>query len=486
MANGPDADVQHEVLRGLAAVGDGLGVVDAASCWSLSDGQARAALGEATRLLSVVRSAYLRLLAESARRDVSGQARAGGDGVVRPAAETTAWLAAEHRMGVGRVRADLREAKALDAEDGELRRLGSELATGAITPEHAAIGVKALAQVPKQVRAERRADIDARLTKDALAFAPPTTRVLAQHLLAAVDPGRGERFDAEADQRRELYMATDSTGMLIIRGQLGPAGGATVKGMLDHLSAPHRPAVVETGPGQGGPGQTEIGIRDVRTPAQRRADGLVEMARLASGNVDVGVRAGEPPRVVVHTTPEQIATARRDGGAAFLRAPGAASCEQTGPISPLTLARLACDAIIDRVVLDGGGRVLEMQSLGRLFTAAQRRALAARDGGCAWPGCDWPPSWTDAHHVIFWTDGGPTTVENGVLLCESHHTTVHVGEWLIVMRDGLPWFVPPLRIDPLRRPLRNTVHDAIAENRRTGQQLHLCVDIEPERPPDTS
>lgn len=482
MATVPYDDLQNEVLRGLATAGDGLAVVDAAHCWSLSDAETRAALREATRLLSVVRSAYLRLLSESARRDVPGHPRSPGDDRREAAAETTAWLAAEHRMGVGRVRADLREAKALDAEDGDLRGLGSELATGAITPEHASIGVRALNQIPSAVRAERQADIDARLTKDALDFAPPTTRVLAQHLLAAVDPSRGDAFDRDADQRRELYVATDSTGMLVIRGQLGPAGGAAVKGMLDHLSAPHRPAAVE-----GEPGQTEMAMRDVRTAAQRRADALAEMARLASGNVESGVRAGEPPRVVVHTSVEQLASAHRDGGAAFLRAPaGAASCEQTGPVSPVTLARLACDAIVDRVVLNASGRVLEMQSLGRLFTAAQRRGLAARDGGCAWPGCDRPPSWADAHHVIFWTDGGQTTVDNGVLLCETHHTTVHYGEWRIVMRDGLPWFIPPLRIDPLQRPLRNTVHDAVAANRRAGQQLRLGLPLDAERPPDTS
>lgn len=131
------------------------------------------ALGEATRLLSVVRSAYLRLLAESDRRDVSAHPRSPGADNRSAMAETTAWLAAEHRMGVGRVWADLREAKALDAEEGDLRGLGSELATGAITPEHASVGVRALNQIPAAVRAERQADIDARLAKDALDFAPP-------------------------------------------------------------------------------------------------------------------------------------------------------------------------------------------------------------------------------------------------------------------------------------------------------------------------
>ena len=77
-------------------------------------------------------------------------------------------------------------------------------------------------------------------------------------------------------------------------------------------------------------------------------------------------------------------------------------------------------------------------------------------------------------------------VDNGVLLCEPHHTTVHYGEWAIVMRDGVPWFIPPPHLDPGRTPIRNTVHDAITTARRAGQQMHLDLAIEPGRPPDTS
>ena len=52
------------------------------------------------------------------------------------------------------------------------------------------------------------------------------------------------------------------------------------------------------------------------------------------------------------------------------------------------------------------------------------------------------------------------------------------------MRDGAPWFIPPARIDPLQTPMRNTVHDAITDNRRLGQQLRLGIDP-PGDPPDS-
>ena len=489
MATGPDDDPQHEVLRGLAFVRQGLGMVGEATCWSLSDNETRAALEDVTHLQAVARSAYLKLLAESAGRDVPRPK--GNKDTDQPqiaaSAETCAWLAAQARLSTGRVRADLNEARALDPVEGDLRNLGRELAAGNVTPEHAGVAVRALRGIPVKQRTQLRAKIDQQLTGNAKQFAPPTTKILATHLLDTIEPDRAKHFDALADQRRELYVFTDSTGMLIVRGQLEPVGGAAFKGLIEHLSAPHR------GPVAGEDGQSELTINDQRSTAQRRHDALIEAVRLASGNLDAGVRAGEPPRVVVHTTTDQLAAATGGDGTAFLKPtdpatppPGSASCEQTGPLTPATLGRLACDAVIDRILLDPNGKVLQMDTLGRLFTGAQRRALAARDGGCAFPGCDRPPSWCDSHHVIYWTDGGPTTLDNGILLCGPHHTTIHLGHWQIVMKNGIPWFIPPPHLDPRRTPIRNTVHDAITTARRAGQQMYLDLPLEPEdRPPDT-
>jgi HNH endonuclease len=66
---------------------------------------------------------------------------------------------------------------------------------------------------------------------------------------------------------------------------------------------------------------------------------------------------------------------------------------------------------------------------------AQRRALTHRDGGCVFPGCDRPEAWCDAHHLVHWTRGGPTDLDNLALLCRRHHVTVHEGGWRIA-RDA--------------------------------------------------
>jgi hypothetical protein len=72
--------------------------------------------------------------------------------------------------------------------------------------------------------------------------------------------------------------------------------------------------------------------------------------------------------------------------------------------------RLACDAKVIPIVLGSGGEPLDVGRANRLWPAAIRRALEARDQGCVFPGCDRPATWCDAHHILWWIRGGPTMV----------------------------------------------------------------------------
>ncbi|MDQ1465225.1 MAG: hypothetical protein QOC73_2166, partial [Actinomycetota bacterium] len=92
----------------------------------------------------------------------------------------------------------------------------------------------------------------------------------------------------------------------------------------------------------------------------------------------------------------------------------------------------------------------------RTIPTGIRRALTARDQGCAFPGCDRPPSWCDAHHRVHWADGGHTALCNLCLLCNHHHDTVHHDGWTITMTNGRPWFIPPPWIDPTQTPRQNS------------------------------
>ncbi|MEX1162499.1 MAG: hypothetical protein WEB03_02860, partial [Nitriliruptor sp.] len=127
---------------------------------------------------------------------------------------------------------------------------------------------------------------------------------------------------------------------------------------------------------------------------------LDRITNAAAGHIATGVR-GRPPRIV-----------RR------------------------ALDRLACDAALDVVVRDGAD-LLAAQRYAPEVTAATRRAVAARDGGCRFPGCTAPLRWCDVHHVRPQAAGGDHAVWNLVSLCRAHHTTVHRRGWTQHLdRDG--------------------------------------------------
>jgi len=92
-------------------------------------------------------------------------------------------------------------------------------------------------------------------------------------------------------------------------------------------------------------------------------------------------------------------------------------------------AHLFCDAGFYRVVIDQVGAILDLGHTVRHANRAQRRAMAIRDGGCVFPGCDRPPPWCDAHHVVHWDDQGDTDTANMALLCRFHHGVTHRHGW---------------------------------------------------------
>jgi 5-methylcytosine-specific restriction endonuclease McrA len=79
----------------------------------------------------------------------------------------------------------------------------------------------------------------------------------------------------------------------------------------------------------------------------------------------------------------------------------------------------------------------------RIIPAHIRTALRLRDDGCRFPGCDRPPAWTDGHHVIHWSDGGPTELDDLVSLCRPHHRAMHEQGWRIRVAEGVAVVEPP-------------------------------------------
>ena len=121
-------------------------------------------------------------------------------------------------------------------------------------------------------------------------------------------------------------------------------------------------------------------------------------------------------------------------------------------ISPTLARMLACDAAIIPAVLNAHGQPVDVGRERRLYTGAPRTAIEIRDGGCVWPGCARPTSWTQVHHLIPWCEGGPTDQANGGLFCWQHHRDIEQGHWEAFHYRGRIWLRPPARIDPNRQP----------------------------------
>jgi hypothetical protein len=108
------------------------------------------------------------------------------------------------------------------------------------------------------------------------------------------------------------------------------------------------------------------------------------------------------------------------------------------PVFAASVRDLASDADIVHMLLGTFGEILALGSTQRLFTTAQRRALAARGDGCVWPRCTAPPSWCRAHHVEESGDGGATHTDNEVLLCAAHHHMLHSSHFTMKMVNAKP------------------------------------------------
>ena len=122
-----------------------------------------------------------------------------------------------------------------------------------------------------------------------------------------------------------------------------------------------------------------------------------------------------------------------------------------------------CDCVIHRV-LHRGSAILDYGRATRTIPHNLFRAVACRDGGCRFPGCDRPVNWTQGHHVRHWRNGGPTALKNILLLCTKHHTIVHAENWAIQLEpDGQAIFTKPGGPVRMSKPRGSPhLHDPIA------------------------
>jgi hypothetical protein len=406
-------------------------------------------------LLAVV-NAQLAAAAAQRVRELEGRDYARAQG----ASSMTAWLRDHLRISAPAAKRMVTLGKLIDARPA----IGEALASGGCNAERALVIGEALDDLAAGFDDRDDAGVVGALTDkaevilldDARLFDPRALATLARGIVDHIAPEladealrRGlDRAEARARAARSLTLSRLNGSRWRLSGYLDTESAAMVSAAMEPFCAPQ--------PGTDGP--------DTRSAAQRRADALVEVCRRALAPTGVagprgaaglagtaGPAAGPAGKAVQLTVTIDYESLRRQLGAGRL--------DSGDLISPTTVRRLACDAKIIPAVLGGDGAVLDVGNGRRLFTGALRQALILRDRGCAFPGCDRPPSWCDAHHIRSWVDGGSTSLDNGVLLCGHHHRVIHEGAWAVRLGlDRFPEFIPPAYVDPGRTPRRNHHH----------------------------
>jgi hypothetical protein len=148
---------------------------------------------------------------------------------------------------------------------------------------------------------------------------------------------------------------------------------------------------------------------------QRRADALV---LLCGGAKPTATDDADRTTVVIHTkaaSDGSIANGQTEGG---------------GVVPSRSLERLLCNSRVQVVEEDEAGNVLALGRLTRIPSGWMARQVRYRDQECRFPGCG-AKRFTEAHHIVWWSRGGRTDLENLLLICSFHHKLVHEHGWVV-------------------------------------------------------
>jgi Domain of unknown function (DUF222) len=396
---------RSEALGTLAEMQNELAAQDAAS---LADGALAERVLTLRRLVDQLEGHWLRDLAAVDARGAAG----AEDGI--QAASTAGWLRARLRMGAGHASSVVRTSRALVR--GLLTATGQALIEGDLAPAHARVLAHGTHDLPDQTVVEA----EPVLVEAASRLDPPRLRRAVAHLLVAADP---DGADARAERRhdlRGLWLRATFEGMVALDGLLDAEAGQIVLAALEPLASP-----------------TSAG--DDRSAGQRHAMRWLSWPAALWKAGRLPQTGGVRPQLVVTVDldtllgrPGAVGGAGRGGtgwgGAAGPGSLSAAGCDSA--VIRVLVTRDGGDASLANSDLDGsegsaarlqaalallpqalGGAPTQPLELGRstrVVSPSQRVALAVRDGGCVFPGCDRPLSWCEGHHLWHWLDGGPT------------------------------------------------------------------------------
>jgi hypothetical protein len=318
---------------------------------------------------------------------------------------------------------DVRKVMSRTETIGSVPVFGDALAEGNVTSAHVdalSSGLKILGEQSNKL-IERAPEL---LVTAQTMTADEFTKFVRRTAQALTDDGGVSRFEK---QRRQTFLRhwVDADGMTNLFGKFDPERGSVVAALLD--------AGVEA-MFHSGDGEVPIDCdSSVEPNDHRRALALVAMLQGRAGSDSLGSTLGSslcdrPARaeIVVHIDYELLA-----GGAGERQLGVERTCRTLNgsELTVETIRRLACEAEIIPLVLDGKSVPLDVGKSKRLATIHQRRALAAVHETCAIDGCSVKFSHCEPHHIDYWENGGATDFNNLVPLCSRHHHAAHEGGW---------------------------------------------------------
>ena len=327
------------------------------------------------------------------------------------ASSTAGLLADRGQTSFGQAKRDVTAAAKLEF----LPRTASALAAGDLERRHLDVAVRASRELgcdpalSKDPEAHRRAraELDDLVAEHGAGELPHelSRRVADWHAQRSTDSQ--EAKEARAHERRWLRLgaAQGPDGMARLSGELDPVTAAHVRALLDSLGR-------------------RDGADDERDPGQRQADALALAAKQLLDAGELPEVAAQRPHVLLITSLEAL-----EG----LEGALASELDGYGPVGSATARELVCDADITPVLKGRNGEILDIGRTERRPTRRQRQAVIARDRRCV--GCGAPASRCQIHHVLWWRHGGPTDLDNLVLVCASCHHGIHHRGWT-VEREG--------------------------------------------------
>ncbi|MDP3894114.1 DUF222 domain-containing protein [Nocardioides sp.] len=388
----PDDLQQHPVPAAMAVVDGALGeVAEVDPIYMSTQDKATALIGLST-LIDRVEELRMRVLATA--DDVASR-----DG----ARDAAAWLGHHGRRDRGECRRRHRLARSLATRETTAQALRD----GTVNLAQAEVITRAIEALPDEIDPGVRAQAEERLVTEAARFGPRALRVMGRRILDVVAPEVSEGLEAnqlkkeeeQAAKRTSLTTRRNGDGTTDIRIRVPDQVADRLLTYLNAFTAPRR---------------ERPSAPDDRRPYDQRL-GQAFAAFLEAADPDRMPLHGGDATTVLVTIDLKVLLGQL--GVALIG---------DEPITASEARRLACMANIIPVVLGGESQVLDLGRTRRLFSPAQRKALAVRQPTCRAEGCDIPADWCEAHHGADpWSQGGKTNLDDADLYCPFHHHRIH-------------------------------------------------------------